>query len=45
MISEDEFGQIFITHTNKERIEELFESISVDLRTFEIEKGTLKKVG
>jgi len=45
MISEDEFGQIFITHTNKERIEELFEGISVDLRTFEIEKGVVKKVG
>lgn len=45
MISEDEFGQIFITHTNKERIEELFQSISVDLRTFEIEKGVVKKVG
>lgn len=45
MISEDEFGQIFITHTNKERIEELFEGIPVDLRTFEIEKGVVKKVG
>lgn len=45
MISEDEFGQIFITHTNKERIEELFEGISVDLRTFEIAKGVIKKVG
>ena len=44
MISEDEFGQIFITHTNKERIEELFEGISTDLRTFEIVKGEIKKV-
>lgn len=42
MVSHDDFGQIFITDTNKERVVGIFASIGVDLTTFEVEKGAVK---
>jgi len=41
MVSRDEFGQIFITHTNAEKIKDVFENIPCDLRTFEVNKGEI----
>ncbi|MBC7916027.1 MAG: DNA replication and repair protein RecF [Pyrinomonadaceae bacterium] len=42
MVSHDDFGQIFITDTSKERVERIFEGIGVHLNLFEIDKGLIK---
>ncbi|WP_256013352.1 DNA replication/repair protein RecF [Desertivirga xinjiangensis] len=42
MVSEDDFGQIFITDTTRSRVERIFTSINVSIRIFEVEKGTVK---
>lgn len=42
MVSEDDFGQIFITDTSRERIERIFKGIGVELSIFEVEKGSIK---
>lgn len=39
MVSEDSFGQIFITDTERERVEKIFQDISVKARIFDIHKG------
>lgn len=41
MVSEDDFGQIFITDTNAERVQQIFNEIGVDLKLFQIDKGTI----
>lgn len=41
MVSDDAFGQIFITDTDFERVEKIFQEIGVDARIFEIEKGSI----
>jgi len=43
MVSQDEFGQIFITHTNANKIREVFKNIPCDLRTFEVNKGEIQE--
>jgi DNA replication and repair protein RecF len=40
MVSEDDFGQIFITDTNASRVKRIFDDIGVSLNLFEISKGT-----
>lgn len=42
MVSHDDFGQIFITDTSRERISSIFAAIGVELTIFEVEKGTVK---
>lgn len=42
MVSEDDFGQIFITDTTRSRVERIFASINVSISIFEVEKGTVK---
>ena len=42
MVSEDDFGQIFITDTSKERIERIFKEIEVPVNLYNIEKGEVK---
>lgn len=44
LVSENNFGQIFITDTHQERIEKAFEDIDTEKRFFLIEKGQVKKV-
>lgn len=44
MVSMDNFGQIFITDAHPERIAEIFNSIEVQYRTFEIAEGTVVSV-
>ena len=39
LVSEDKFGQIFITHTNRERMKKVLEDIHVEHRLFEVKKG------
>jgi len=42
MVSEEGFGQIFITDTNGSRIRHIFEDIGIPVKLFEIEKGAVK---
>lgn len=42
MVSEDDFGQIFITDASKGRMENIFGEIGVELNLYEIEKGAVK---
>ena len=39
MVSDKDFGQIFITDTSKQRIETVFNEIKVEVSIFEIDKG------
>ncbi len=41
LVSRNEFGQIFITDTNKERIENIFTDINVGRKIFEIDNGNI----
>ncbi|MCY1555255.1 DNA replication and repair protein RecF [compost metagenome] len=39
MVSHEDFGQIFITDTNKERIVSVFNEITATLKLFDVESG------
>ncbi|WDF68118.1 DNA replication and repair protein RecF [Sphingobacterium oryzagri] len=41
LVSEDEFGQIFLTDTDAERIKHIFNEIGKPIRIFEIKGGTV----
>jgi DNA replication and repair protein RecF len=41
MIANDNFGQIFISDTDKKRLEEMFKNLQANIKYFEIDKGTL----
>lgn len=43
MVSDDDFGQIFITDTSRERIMQVFNEIEVKVKIFDIEKGAIGK--
>ena len=42
LVGEDHFGQVFITDTQRSRIDLLFNDINVEHRVFEVESGTIK---
>lgn len=42
LVGEDHFGQVFITDTQRSRIDSLFNDINVEHRVFEVENGTVK---
>ena len=42
MVSEDDFGQIFITDTSTSRIRRIFDGIGIAVSIFEVEKGAIK---
>ncbi len=42
LVSEDNFGQVFITDTQPERIEAIFDKVNIDHKIFFIENGTVK---
>jgi DNA replication and repair protein RecF len=44
LVSRNEFGQIFISDTNQERIEHVFAQIEVDKRIFEVIKGKVQAI-
>jgi len=44
LVSEDEFGQVFITDTQKERIEHLFENNEMDHKIFKIEDQQINPI-
>nr|WP_294896167.1 DNA replication and repair protein RecF [uncultured Pedobacter sp.] len=39
MVSEDDFGQLFITDTNADRVKRIFAAINVDLNLFDIQNS------
>jgi DNA replication and repair protein RecF len=41
MVSNHDFGQVFITDTNKARIERVFNAINTPVKIFEVEKGVI----
>jgi len=41
LVSDDEFGQIFITDTDAERIKDIFDEIAQPIRIFEVKGGTI----
>ncbi len=41
MVSHDDFGQIFITDTGKERVLNIFDKIKVPITLFDVENGTI----
>jgi len=41
LVSLNEFGQIFVTDTNKERVERIFKDINVPINIFNIEEGEI----
>ena len=44
LVNTNQFGQIFITDTHPERIEQLLKAVQGSHKMFEIEKGSVKKV-
>ena len=42
LVSDDNFGQVFITDTQPERIEAIFKQIAIDHRIFMVEHGKVK---
>lgn len=45
MVSDKDFGQIFITDTSRERVESIFNGLGVTVRIFELENGKRKEEG
>jgi DNA replication and repair protein RecF len=44
LVSENSFGQVFITDTQRSRIEKLFEEVNIDHRIFEISEGKVEQL-
>ena len=42
LVSENSFGQVFVTDTQRSRIEKLFEKVRIDHKIFEISAGKVK---
>jgi DNA replication and repair protein RecF len=45
LVGDDHFGQVFITDTQRNRIEQLFENTDIDHKIFEVEKGRVREIG
>ena len=45
LVGDDHFGQVFITDTQQQRVERLFENTGIDNKIFEVEKGRIKEIG
>ena len=41
LVNEDNFGQVFITDTQRERVERIFKDVEIDHQIFSVEKGTV----
>ncbi len=44
LVSEENFGQVFITDTQRERVEQLFDATDLDHCLFEVVQGTVKEI-
>ena len=45
LVSEDHFGQIFITDANLHRVPDLFKDEDIPIKKFQVEQGTIKEFG
>jgi len=45
LVGDDHFGQVFITDTQQQRIEKLFEDTAINHKIFEVVKGQIKEIG
>ena len=45
LVGDDHFGQVFITDTQQQRIEKLFEDTQINHKIFEVVKGTIREIG
>lgn len=45
LVSDHAFGQVFITDTDEDRIEKVFQSIAIERFVFKVEGGSVEKVG
>lgn len=43
LVSGDGFGQIFITDTNRDHLDQILRSVSYDYKLFEVEEGEIKE--
>ena len=44
LVSGSDFGQIFITDTNREHLDKILQSSSLDYKLFNVEKGVVSDV-
>lgn len=44
LVSNDNFGQIFITDAHPERVQKIFKDIRIDIATFVVEKGNVRQL-
>ena len=44
MVSQDNFGQIFITDTHPERLQSIFSNIGVPLQVFPVKEGSVNQL-
>ncbi|MCK5839269.1 MAG: DNA replication and repair protein RecF, partial [Bacteroidales bacterium] len=42
LVSENSFGQVFITDTQKDRIDKIFLSLDIDHKIFSVDDGEVK---
>ncbi len=42
LVSDSLFGQIFITHTNEQRLKQIFHNLKLNYKIFYVENGTIK---
>jgi len=45
LVGDDHFGQVFITDTQQQRVEKLFEDTDINHKIFEVVKGHVKEIG
>ena len=45
LVGDDHFGQVFITDTQRQRVERLFEDTQIQHKIFEVSKGHVEEIG
>jgi DNA replication and repair protein RecF len=43
LVAEHQFGQIFITDTNRDRMKEVLNELAIDYKLFLVESGSVKE--
>ncbi|MCD4772291.1 MAG: DNA replication and repair protein RecF, partial [Bacteroidales bacterium] len=44
LVSENNFGQVFITDTQRQRIEKIFKTVNIDHKIFEIKNANVSEI-
>lgn len=45
LVGDDHFGQVFITDTQRQRVERLFDDTDIQHKLFEVNAGTIREIG